>query len=259
MGITDFINTGDTILSQGLTSGSSNPASAFVLGGPTFRTQQFGIDLSKEVRYALVNMSITPNQTKVNNLNVPQAFVFPVSPQNMQIARNSLVNWFETQGQVGTGSQTRFNVQRIVDLYGLTPMIFTIKGTTGYNKYYADGFAKSGTQWMQVLQAFIETYFQNLQNNPTQPNDLQFLDFWYQEFWHVVPIGPVVIKQTSERPLWMYYEINLAGTSRIQNPQASKQAVQNATTLTQSQQNLGILQQVMAGIVTAGALVGPYI
>lgn len=227
-----------------------------LLRGTQFNVLQSGVDLSRQVRYALINPLIPHSGQSISgkNLNVPTEFVFPVSPQSLQIQRNSLVNWYETQGQTGTNSNTALNVQRIVDLYGLTPMMFTLQGTTGYNRYWVDGFQKTGTQWMEVLQSMIETFFQQIQNNPTGvPHFLIYMDFWYQEYWYVVPVGPVKLHQSSDRPLWMFYDFTLLGINRLsQNTVVSKQNLDimfQKSTLTSAIANLAINQAITSLVV----------
>lgn len=141
-------------------------------------------------------------------------FVFPVSPQNSKIERNSLVNWFETQASSNPSARLSQDITRIIDAYGLTPPIFTVSGTTGYNKYQADNFQKTGTAWTTALKKFFSDWYDNLQLTG-QPETMQFLDFFQHEFWNVVPVGPLVLNQASTQPLWVFYNFSLAAISPI--------------------------------------------
>lgn len=220
MGIVNTLNQG---LSSGFTSAQGK--------GPLPQTNaKFGVQYVANTLtplYLLVMQSMGTVQRTLKNVigigtiqgtvqpvKYESSFIFPISPQSLNIQRKSLSAWYETQG-----SATQNYVNRIIDVYGLTPPIFSIRGTTGFNKYSNTNYNMPGIALMRALQGFIELYFKTSQTSVvignTAPSNLQWLDYFYGEYWNVVPIGPVNVRQDSQRPLWMYYELTLAGISPL--------------------------------------------
>lgn len=236
-----LFDTTDQILSSGI-----QPSAQGLIPGlqtsASFGVQYVSNTLKPTYVLTLVSPSLGPG--------IQLEYVLPISPQSLQIQRKSLSSWYETQG---TSSQQ--NVNRIIDLYGLTPIIFTIRGTTGFNKYSNTGYDMTGTQLMKQLQFIMEAYFSSVQSN--QPSQLQWLDYFYGEYWEVVPVGPFNIQQDASRPLWMYYEFTLAGTHRLNDSQVPSDPIQS--NLAQAESAFGNLGTTMLGIVTGAAIVAPFI
>jgi len=230
----------DQILSSGI-----NPSAQGIIPGlqtnTTFGVKYVSNTLKPVYVLTLVSPSLGPG--------IQLQYVLPISPQSLQIQRKSLAAWYETQG---TSNQQYVN--RIIDLYGMTPMIFTIRGTTGFNKYSNTGYDMSGIDLMKQLQNVLESYFSSVQSS--QPSQLQWLDYFYQEYWEVVPIGPINITQDASRPLWMYYELTMAGTHRLNSNQIPSDPVKS--NLAQAESAFGNLGTGMLEIITGAAILAPF-
>lgn len=189
-------------------SALSSGISGIVGTGTKFPTQM--VANTRTTQYSLIFIT-GPNPKDATTYN------FPITPQQYSMQRRSLAMPYDTPG-----SSQNLNVNRIVDVYGLTPITFKIQGTTGFNKHAVDGFLYSGIESLRLLQKLLEIYFEFAQTFPKPTVSLQFLDFYYQEFWNVVPVGPLVINQSKEKPQLMFYDLTLAGTTRVSSPAGTK-------------------------------------
>lgn len=82
-------------------------------------------------------------------------YTFPLSPAAVRSEPNALSTFSDTQG-----TSLQSGVSRVVDTYGLAPPIFTIEGTTGWDRHSTDGYVLDGLQSIILLRNFIDTYIQ---------------------------------------------------------------------------------------------------
>lgn len=144
-------------------------------------------------------------------------FVFPLTPQSVRKTSAPLTAIYDVQG-----SAKQYGVQRKVDEFGLAPPFFTITGTTGWQFHSADGFLWTGQGSCTRLQNLIATYIalnqSIIQNQSGDPYTLEFYDFFRNEFWVVVPRGPVRIEQSADRPVLSNYVLDLAAVKSVSYP-----------------------------------------
>lgn len=137
-------------------------------------------------------------------------YTFPLSPSSMRTIRNAMSTFTDVQG-----SPSQQGVSRIMDVYGMGPPIFSIEGTTGWNRHQSDGYLLTGIQSMQLLQAFISKYItlnqQQRENGIADLYSLEFYDYFGSNFWVVEPVGPQIIQQSNDRPQLMFYSLQLVG------------------------------------------------
>jgi hypothetical protein len=88
-----------------------------------------------------------------NGLAELVSYTFPISPQSIRKDRRALSNIYDTQG-----SALNQGVSRQVDSYGLTPPMYVIEGTTGWQKHSSDGMSLTGLQSIQQLQQLLAQY-----------------------------------------------------------------------------------------------------
>lgn len=162
-------------------------------------------------------------------------FVFPLTPQLVRKSSSPLVALYDVQG-----SAKNQGVQRKVDEFGIAPPFFTIVGTTGWQFHSADGFLWTGQGACTRLQNIIDTYTSLnqaiIQNQSGDPYTLEFYDFFRNEFWVVVPRGPIRIEQSADRPILSNYVLDLAAVKAVSYPYtaAAEDEVLNALALGES-------------------------
>lgn len=144
-------------------------------------------------------------------------FIFPISPERVRKVPNALSAIYDTAGPPITSGVTRR-----VDAYGISPPLFEIEGTTGWDRHLTDGFLLTGQQAVQRLQQMLNHYaelnqVQQLNNNPNGYT-LEFGDFFNSEFWQVEPCGPIEIRASSRAPLLQYYRLRLCAIQPIAAP-----------------------------------------
>lgn len=126
-------------------------------------------------------------------------------------------SYSETQG-----TPLQQGVARVVDVYGLTPPIFTIEGTTGWDRHASDGYILTGLQSVQLLAAFLARYAQLNQIQRAagiaQLYALEFYDYFGDNFWQVEPVGPQILRQAADRPLLTYYRFRWVGVKPVGIP-----------------------------------------
>lgn len=141
-------------------------------------------------------------------------YTFPLSPASLRTEPVALSSFTNTQG-----TPAQLGVSRIVDTFGMAPPIFTIEGTTGWDRHSTDGFILTGLQSMRLLQNFIKEYISlnQAQIQAGNPNlyALEFYDYFMAQFWQVEPIGPVMIRQVNDRPLLSFYRFQMAGIKPV--------------------------------------------
>lgn len=144
-------------------------------------------------------------------------FIFPLSPQRIRKVMTAMSTVYDTSGPpIAAG------VSRSVDSYGMSPFVYEIEGTTGWDRHLTDGFILTGQQAIQRLQQMLLRYaelnqIQRLNNNPNG-YILEFGDFFNKEFYQVEPIGPIEINASDRAPLLQYFRMRLAGIQPIAAP-----------------------------------------
>ncbi len=145
------------------------------------------------------------------------SFTFPLSPQGVKRERAFLGNYYDTQG-----SAIDHGVARVVDQFGFAPAVYTIEGTTGWQRHLMDGFLLTGLQSIQVLEKLIEKYADLNVKQVTQGSQdlytLEFYDYFASEFWEVVPIGPQGFIQSAAKPLYTYYRFHWVAVREVSAP-----------------------------------------
>ena len=178
-------------------------------GNPIFRT--IDVPTTQPVLYQL---SIRAPQQAFADL---ATYTFPLSPTSLRQERSSLSSFYDTQGP-----STSQGVTRVVDTYGLAPPIFTIEGTTGWNRHLSDGYVLTGLQSMQLLAKFLARYAElnqlQRQSGNSELYALEFYDYFSSNFWQVEPIGPQVFRQVNDKPLLVYYMFKWAGVTPLALP-----------------------------------------
>lgn len=179
-------------------------------------------------------------------------YTFPLSPEHVQRESAAMSSIYDV-----AGSPAQNGVQRIVDQYGNSPLIFTLEGTTGFQFHGSDGFQFTGLQSIQYLQSFLNSYAQlnqqQMQAGIPSLYKLEWYDYFQNDFWEVVPIGPQGFRQNRNRPLLVSYLFRWAGIRNISAPLlplADAVAVALSTSETQAAQNLTIG---IAGLLTTYA------
>lgn len=139
------------------------------------------------------------------------SYTFPISPQAI---RKEVVS-YNTVMDVASSDPSFAGVQRIVDQFGQSLPIYTLRGTTGWQRHSTDGYVWDGLDSIRRVQSMLTTYAQNNQNQIAQGKadqlyTLEFYDYFSTEFWEIVPIGPQGIDQSADRSLYSYYTFRFA-------------------------------------------------
>ena len=144
-------------------------------------------------------------------------YTFPISPGSLRKAPTAMSALYDTSGPVLTNGVTRN-----IDSFGLAPPIYTLEGTTGWDRHATNGLIFTGLQSIQQLQYLISLYAQLNQqqkqaNNPSLYT-LEFYDYFNQEFWQVEPIGEMEIRQSERAPTLQYYRLRFAAVQQVSAP-----------------------------------------
>lgn len=144
-------------------------------------------------------------------------YTFPLSPQSVRKEFTAMSAIYDVAGTPAQGG-----IQRVVDLYGDSPFMFVIEGTTGQQRHSTDGYLFTGRQSLeQILELFtLFAELNQIQMSHNSPDmySMEFYDYYTQEFWQVVPVGPQGIRQTSQQPNLQYYQLRLAGVKPVKAP-----------------------------------------
>lgn len=147
-------------------------------------------------------------------------YTFPLTPANIRREVVGMGNFYNVMGTPAT-----FGVNRIIDLYGQSPPIYTIMGTTGVKYHSRDGYMWSGLQSVQILDGIISQYFSlnaaAAQNGNTNLYRLEFYDFYMGEFWEITPLGPQGLIQSNARPQLVNYQFRFVASSSLEQPIAA--------------------------------------
>ena len=202
--------------------------------------------------YALVIRSPMPPYAAV------YGYTFPLSPEAIRKEYSAMSSIYDV-----AGSPSQLGVQRIVDQFGNSPVIYTIEGTTGWQYHGTDGYTLTGLQSIIALENLLAQYAflnqQQAQNNVPNLYVLEFYDYFKGDFWEVVPVGPQGIRQNRQRPLLLTYFFRLAGIRPLNAPPAApvNDPIANVLTQTPTQAaaslslNIGAVQAHYGGITLA--------
>jgi hypothetical protein len=168
-------------------------------------SQSFSTVKVPNTRLALYTLSIrSPGHSSLSFFT----YTFPISPGALRKAPTAMSAIYDTSGPV-----LKNGVKRDVDSFGLTPPMYTLEGTTGWDRHQTDGLIFTGLQSIQQLQYLISLYAQLNQaqkqaNNPSLYT-MEFYDYFNQEFWQVEPMGEMEISQSERAPTLQYYRCRL--------------------------------------------------
>lgn len=205
----------------GISAGVSLPGPAIGLGvsigsqigpiaGQTFRPQPI-----PNFRPALYQMVI---RAPAPPFGVVFGYTFPISPANITKTPVALTNVYD----VGSPDPNMLGVQRNADIFGQTPPMFAIEGTTGFQYHNTDGYTLTGIDSIIALQNLLQQYAalnqQQVQAQIADPYLLEFYDYYTNDYWQVVPMGPQSVTQDRSRPLLINYSFRFAGLRNLSAP-----------------------------------------
>lgn len=208
------------------------------VSGQYFRPQP--IPNLRQARYGLT--IVGPNSQPV------QSYIFPLSPRNVRRQYVAMGNYYDV---AGTAQQN--GVNRIVDLYGNSPLTFLIEGTTGFQLHNTDGGQTTGIDSILNLQKMLNTYASLNQtaqnNNQSALNTLEFSDFYLGSFWQVEPIGEQGFHQDAQQSLYVSYQFRLVGIKDLNTGNPQNDALASTLTTTANSASTTLSTQ-MADIQT---------
>lgn len=143
-------------------------------------------------------------------------FRFPLSPRSVRRQYMAMGNFYDVAGSPKQGG-----VNRIVDIYGNSPYIFTIEGTTGWQLHSTDGGLSPGIDALNALQTLLGSYAEanqvaQAQNGPLAT--LEFADSFLQSVWQVEPMGEQGYRQDAQQPLYVTYSFRFVGIRDLNQP-----------------------------------------
>jgi hypothetical protein len=145
-------------------------------------------------------------------------YTFPIPPQFMRREVNALNQIMDM-----SGPSINQGVGRNADIFGQSPPIYNIRGTTGYKFHSTDGYIWDGISSITILKNIISQFhtlnkqqIDNFQGGNLYT--LEFYDYFMNEYWQVVPIGPQGVEQTADKPLWAYYNFRFAAIKPVSSP-----------------------------------------
>jgi hypothetical protein len=142
-------------------------------------------------------------------------YIFPLTPSNVTKTTMNLTNYYDVQG-----SSNNYGVQRIIDVYGLTPPIITIAGTTGFQFHSLDGYKWSGKSSFALLIQLIQTYTQKVvqatQSSQIVPiPTMIFTDGYTGEQFNIVPISKQAFEQDVSKPIIQTYNLQFLAQATV--------------------------------------------
>jgi hypothetical protein len=144
-------------------------------------------------------------------------YTFPLSPRSIRKEFAAMGAFFDV-----AGSPAQLGIERQIDQFGNTPVIYTISGTPGWQFHGSDGYSMSGTASMQALEALLAQYAElnqiQIENGLPDLYVLEFYDYFTGEFWEVVPLGRQGLFQDAQQPLLIHYRFRLVGVRRLDGP-----------------------------------------
>lgn len=194
-------------------------------GIPNQNNQTFRTQAVPNMRSALYRLTIhLPRNvaaSKVQGGATSLTYLFPLSPENLQRTHTGMGAFYDTPGPAKS-----YGVTRIVDQYGMSPVTFEIKGTTGWQKHSTDGYRYTGLQSIEAVAGLLNTYMElNAELAQEQRSDLctlEFYDYFMEDFWEVVPLGPQRLWLDKQRPILTNYHFRLIGVRSLAAPVTPK-------------------------------------
>lgn len=183
-------------------------------GALSLLTQNFSTIKVPNLRLALYTLSIrSPGFSLLSFFT----YTFPISPSAINKSFTAMSSIYDTAGPPSTKGVTR-----TIDSYGASPVVYSIEGTTGWDRHQTDGYIFTGLQSIQQIQYLLSLYAslnqqQKQANNPSLYT-LEFYDYFNQEYWQVEPIGEQEIRQSDRAPTLQYYRFRLAGIQQVSAP-----------------------------------------
>ena len=161
--------------------------------------------------YAIALRSPTPPY-------IPLAiYTFPLGPSQIKRQVVGLGNFYDVLGGAGN-----LGVNRLPDIYGQTPPIYTIAGTTGVKYHSGDNYLWTGLESINILFNIISQYFAlnaaQAQAGQSSLYRLEFYDYYLGEFWQVVPLGGQDQMQNNAKPQLVYYNLRLVAIQSLDQP-----------------------------------------
>lgn len=157
--------------------------------------------------------------------SVQKKYTLPISPANLKYSNTAMVTFYDTQGFAGYPSNSNTlgqGVQRIVDQYGVAPLVVDIEGTTGWQKHLVDGYKYTGLTSVQDFLGMINGYLTlnavQSQNQKTDFFTLEFYDYFRPAALEIVPVGPQILEIDKNRPLYYNYKFHFVATRVLSLP-----------------------------------------
>jgi hypothetical protein len=211
------LSTPAIITNNTLTNNVPGPFGISQLAAPS---QYFFTVSTPNTQSALYRLSLYNSPLEAASISSPnsnQDYIFPLSPENLNKQQIALTNYYDIAGPA-----TQYGVQRIIDNFGISPMLLTITGTTGFQFHSNDGYLYTGRVSMIRLINIVQQYYfmlsQAVSSGITDPNQLPVL-IWSEgftgEILQVVPIGPQGIMMNNNRPIIQNYSLQFLVTSNL--------------------------------------------
>ncbi len=214
---------------------------------PIFRT--ISVPHSQAARYQLSIRAPGQNAADI------ATYTFPITPGALRSEPSAMTSYSDVKGPASTQGVTR-----VVDRFGSALPVFTVEGTTGWDRHLADGYVLTGLQSMQLLQSFLARYEtlnqQQLAAGIPTLYALEFYDYFMQQFWQIEPVGPQIFRQASDRPNLVYYRFRWVAVAQAGFPVLGEiDAIAN-TLLTPAAQALLNAAQTLSAVGVAYSATG---
>lgn len=165
----------------------------------------------------LYQLKITSNvATSLDSTNSGvTTYTFPLTPANITKSVMNLTNYYDVQGD-----SNNYGVQRIIDVYGLTPPIITISGTTGFQLHSLDAYQWSGKSSFALLVQMIQQYAKLVSLATTASQVVQmptmtFIDGYTGEQFNVVPISKQAFEMDVSKPIIQMYNLQFLAQATV--------------------------------------------
>ncbi len=165
----------------------------------------------------LTNKTVSTKKT-VNA--VVNRFIFPISPTGLRKSVDQLNTPYMVAGSAFNFSNP--GTEREMDMFGQTPPIWIIEGTTGWKYHSNDGLQTDGITAFQNLQLIFNQFNYLVQNQARNQSKIQYelelYDYFNRDYWIVAPSGSYVFEMDASRPLIGNYRLELLGMRPVSNP-----------------------------------------
>ena len=183
-------------------------------GGGLNLEQNFSTLPVANIRVCLYTLTIRAPDSKFSNV---MSYSFPLSPQALRKDVVALTGLHDVQGAASSQG-----VARLADQFGLSQPIYTIEGTTGWRTHSTDAFLYNGLSSLLRVEALLQKFATLNQQQMVARNPklyrLEFYDYFKNDFYEVVPVGPQGFRQSAQSPLLSYYSFRLAALRPVKTP-----------------------------------------